>query len=110
MPCLMRSLLRFNGAIRSYATRPRSRLGPHVSLDHVSILGCLAFEVEVICKELTHVQFLQRSRALALWRDILRSTRRIKGDGDRMEMRQLARDEFERNRNVTDLVCLMNDM
>jgi hypothetical protein len=50
------------------------------------------------------MQFLQRSKALSLWRQIIRSTRRISDPTSRKETRQLARDEFERNREVTDIV------
>ncbi|KAK4208131.1 complex 1 LYR protein [Rhypophila decipiens] len=67
--------------IRRYATAPRSRLGAALSLDH----------------------FLQRSRALAFYRSILRATRRIQDPKTRAETRKHVRDEFERNRHVTDL-------
>lgn len=67
-------------ALRRYATRS-SRFGANVSLDH----------------------FLQRGRALALWRQILRGTRRITDDSTRSEMREMARYEFKRNKNVTDI-------
>ena len=57
------------------------------------------------------VQFLQRSRALSLYRTILRATRRIGDPTTRAETRRFARDEFERHRNVTDLVCCpLHDM
>ncbi|RYO76225.1 hypothetical protein DL766_002948 [Monosporascus sp. MC13-8B] len=73
--------------IRSYATtgggRPlRSRLGTTtLSLDH----------------------FLLRSRALSLYRTIIRGTRRIGDPATREETRRYARAEFERHRHVTDL-------
>jgi hypothetical protein len=54
----------------------------------------------------TYIQFLQRGRVLSLWRQVLRSTRRIADENTRQEMRQLAREEFERNKAVTDLVGL----
>lgn len=49
-------------------------------------------------------QFLQRSRVLSLWRDILRDCRRIADPAQRQETRQLVRAEFERSKHVTDLV------
>ncbi|KAF2184965.1 hypothetical protein K469DRAFT_577592 [Zopfia rhizophila CBS 207.26] len=47
--------------------------------------------------------FIQRQRALALWREILRATAGIADDAFKNEMRQFARAEFEQHRNVTDL-------
>ncbi|KAF2463506.1 uncharacterized protein BDR25DRAFT_107924 [Lindgomyces ingoldianus] len=47
--------------------------------------------------------FLQRQRALALWRDIMRSTAGISDAATKRDMQQFARAEFERHRNVTDL-------
>ncbi|KAF2201358.1 hypothetical protein GQ43DRAFT_38692 [Delitschia confertaspora ATCC 74209] len=47
--------------------------------------------------------FIQRQRALALWREILRSTASIADDSTRKEMRHFARVEFEQHKNVTDL-------
>ncbi|KAI1492717.1 hypothetical protein F5X96DRAFT_345564 [Biscogniauxia mediterranea] len=67
-------------AIRSYATA-KSRLGATLSLEH----------------------FVQRSRALSLYRAILRGTRRIGDAATRAEARGFARAEFERHRRVTDL-------
>lgn len=49
-------------------------------------------------------QFLQRSKALALYRTIWRRTGRIADLQARAESRKYARDEFERHRNVTDIV------
>lgn len=49
-------------------------------------------------------QFLQRSRVLSLYRTIIRATRRIQDPTTRAETRKFARDEFERHRQVTDLV------
>ncbi|KAI5858353.1 hypothetical protein BZA05DRAFT_380936 [Tricharina praecox] len=43
--------------------------------------------------------FLLRTRALHFYRDILRATAQARG---RHELRQWAKDEFLRNRNVTD--------
>ncbi|TGO16434.1 hypothetical protein BTUL_0028g00340 [Botrytis tulipae] len=72
--------------IRSHSSakprRPSSKLGPTVSLDH----------------------FLQRSKAISLYRRILRDCRRIPDAGSREETRRFVRDDFERNRGVTDLV------
>ncbi|KAK3933598.1 complex 1 LYR protein [Diplogelasinospora grovesii] len=72
--------------VRRYAAatggpRSSSRLGPTLSLDH----------------------FLQRGRALSLYRTILRSTRRIRDPATRAETRRFAREEFERHRQVTDI-------
>ncbi|EFQ99819.1 hypothetical protein MGYG_02831 [Nannizzia gypsea CBS 118893] len=47
-------------------------------------------------------QFLIRQRVLSLWRDILRSTKRIPNSSTKHELRSFARGEFERHRNVTD--------
>ncbi|RYP90813.1 hypothetical protein DL770_003074 [Monosporascus sp. CRB-9-2] len=78
--------LTIQSGIRSYATtgssRPlKSRLRTTLSLDH----------------------FLQRSRALSLYRTIIRGTRRIGDSATREETRRYARAEFERHRHVTDL-------
>ncbi|KKZ63139.1 hypothetical protein EMCG_02516, partial [[Emmonsia] crescens] len=48
--------------------------------------------------------FVQRKRALSLWREIVRATNRIPQASARDEMRSFARHEFERNKGVTDLV------
>ncbi|KAI0121242.1 hypothetical protein BJ170DRAFT_645588 [Xylariales sp. AK1849] len=67
---------------RSYATESsRTQLGATLSLDH----------------------FLQRSRALSLYRTVLRGTKRIGDSKTRTETRDFARSEFERHRGVTDL-------
>ncbi|KAH6867129.1 hypothetical protein BKA58DRAFT_442119 [Alternaria rosae] len=75
--------------LRAYATaasKPPSRLRARgktpVGLDH----------------------FIQRQRALALWRDIVRSTASIPDAGARRDMRRFARSEFDQHRSVTDLV------
>lgn len=49
-------------------------------------------------------QFIQRQRALSLYRSIIRGTRRISDPDTRFESARYARDEFERHRRVTDLV------
>ncbi|KAK2782882.1 hypothetical protein FQN53_009568 [Emmonsiellopsis sp. PD_33] len=48
--------------------------------------------------------FIQRQRALSLWREIVRATNKIPKSGTRDELRSFARHEFERNKDVTDLV------
>lgn len=98
--------------VRGYATRspPRGRLGATLSLDHVSSCSSLKYACQsglrlrfrLLIKP--YVQFLQRSRALSLYRTIIRATRRIRDPKTRAETRKFARDEFERHRNVTDLV------
>lgn len=55
----------------------------------------------------SQIQFLQRTKALALYRTILRHTGRIADPQTRAESRKYARDEFERHRNVTDIVSLL---
>ncbi|KAF2242652.1 hypothetical protein BU26DRAFT_129895 [Trematosphaeria pertusa] len=47
--------------------------------------------------------FIQRQRALALWRDILRSTASISDMSTRKDMRQFARAEFEHHKHATDI-------
>ncbi|KAK5634856.1 hypothetical protein RRF57_010569 [Xylaria bambusicola] len=47
--------------------------------------------------------FLQRARALALYRTVLRGTRSIDDPVTRAETRSFARAEFERHRGVTDI-------
>ncbi|KAK2736247.1 hypothetical protein FQN57_000845 [Myotisia sp. PD_48] len=48
-------------------------------------------------------QFIQRQRVLALWREILRSTKRISNASTKSELRSYARHEFERQRDITDI-------
>ncbi|TKA81055.1 hypothetical protein B0A49_00675 [Cryomyces minteri] len=48
-------------------------------------------------------QFLQRQRVLSLWRQIVRATNKIPAPVTRKEMRDFARGEFTRNKDVTDL-------
>jgi len=50
-------------------------------------------------------QFIQRARVLSFYRTILRSIRRIPDPATRAETHRYARGEFERHRDVTDLVC-----
>ena len=66
---------------RSVSTSRAQRLPAALSLDH----------------------FLQRQRVLELWRDVVRSTKKIPDQRTRNEMRSFARQEFERNRAVSDL-------
>lgn len=49
-------------------------------------------------------QFLQRSRVLSFYRTIIRGTRSIADPATRRETQGFARAEFERHREVTDLV------
>ncbi|KAI1099692.1 hypothetical protein F4804DRAFT_74551 [Jackrogersella minutella] len=77
-----RSNLLSTTSIRSYATSsPKDRLGKALGLDH----------------------FLLRSRALSLYRSVIRGTRQIGDPTTRAETRNFARAEFERHRDVTDL-------
>ncbi|PSS15335.1 hypothetical protein M430DRAFT_51942 [Amorphotheca resinae ATCC 22711] len=74
----------FLQSVRGYASaakRGPSRLGKAIDLDH----------------------FIQRGRALALWRTIVRGCRKIPDEGTREETLRFAREEFRRNRNVEDL-------
>ncbi|KAI2604315.1 uncharacterized protein GGS25DRAFT_507713 [Hypoxylon fragiforme] len=67
--------------IRRYATTPpKSRFGAKLSLTH----------------------FLLRSRALSLYRSIMRGTKQISDPTTRAETRKFARTEFERRRDITD--------
>jgi hypothetical protein len=95
------------GMLRRYATvasKPPSRLRARgkspVGLDHVCTSNAHSTPAQ-----LTVVQFIQRQRALVLWREIVRSTANIPDKGARQDMRQFAKSEFEQHRNVTDLVC-----
>lgn len=47
--------------------------------------------------------FLQRQRVIALWREIVRAIYKIPASATRVEMRDFAREEFERNRHVEEL-------
>ncbi|PYI22221.1 hypothetical protein BO86DRAFT_409174 [Aspergillus japonicus CBS 114.51] len=47
--------------------------------------------------------FIQRQRVLALWREIVRALNSIPSSPTRDELRNYARNEFERHREVTDL-------
>jgi hypothetical protein len=96
--------------LRRYATvasRPPSRLGLRgkspVGLDHVSFSEFAFGMVDIM---LIIMQFIQRQRVLALWREIVRSTANIPDQGARRDMRQFARSEFEQQSKVTDLVSI----
>jgi hypothetical protein len=56
--------------------------------------------------DLRPLQFLQRGRVLSLWRTIVRGTRRISDPNTREETLRFAKDEFKRNKEVKDIVCL----
>ncbi|OAL06462.1 hypothetical protein IQ06DRAFT_334 [Phaeosphaeriaceae sp. SRC1lsM3a] len=93
--------------LRRYATiasKPPSRLRERgkspVGLDHVW-LSCPSITLRE--SSLTVPQFIQRQRALALWREIVRSTANITEESARKDMRQFARAEFEQHRFVNDL-------
>ncbi|KAK4228132.1 hypothetical protein QBC38DRAFT_475762 [Podospora fimiseda] len=47
--------------------------------------------------------FLQRARVLSLYRTILRSSKRISDPNTKKETLRFVRQEFERNKNVTDI-------
>ncbi|RAK80619.1 LYR motif-containing protein 2 [Aspergillus fijiensis CBS 313.89] len=47
--------------------------------------------------------FIQRQRVLAFWREIVRALNSIPNSPTREELRNYARNEFERHRDVTDL-------
>ncbi|PYH47389.1 LYR motif-containing protein 2 [Aspergillus saccharolyticus JOP 1030-1] len=47
--------------------------------------------------------FIQRQRVLAFWREIVRALNSIPSSSTRDELRNYARNEFERHREVTDL-------
>jgi hypothetical protein len=73
--------MRFSSALLFTAPRASSRLDGALTLEH----------------------FLHRARALALYRTVVRGTARITDPATRLETRRFARQEFERNRGVTDL-------
>uniref|UniRef100_A0A8C1MY13 LYR motif-containing protein 2 n=1 Tax=Cyprinus carpio TaxID=7962 RepID=A0A8C1MY13_CYPCA len=49
-------------------------------------------------------QFLQRQKVLGVYRDLLRSIRKIPIESDRRYLRDWAREEFKRNKSETDQV------
>ncbi|TQS35637.1 hypothetical protein Golomagni_03939 [Golovinomyces magnicellulatus] len=66
--------------------RKYSKISQSLSLNHVCTL------------------FIQRTKVLSLYRHIIRSSRCILDLAKRREMIQYVRNEFERNREVEDLV------
>ncbi|KAL2060551.1 hypothetical protein VTL71DRAFT_9192 [Oculimacula yallundae] len=69
---------------RSYASQAKkrsSRLQSTISLDH----------------------FLQRSKAISLWRSIVRGCKKISDPGTKAETLRFAREEFVRNKEVKDI-------
>ncbi|CZT05856.1 uncharacterized protein RCO7_03972 [Rhynchosporium graminicola] len=83
--CLRRSPIR---QCRDYASQPQAKPRPRstklsstISLDH----------------------FLQRSKALSLWRSIVRGCRKINDPSTKGETLRFAREEFVRNRGVEDI-------
>ncbi|XP_028295982.1 LYR motif-containing protein 2 [Gouania willdenowi] len=51
---------------------------------------------------LSFKQFLQRQRILGLYRDMLRTIRKVPDEADRKYLRNWARDEFQKNKSATD--------
>ncbi|XP_053192484.1 LYR motif-containing protein 2 [Scomber japonicus] len=51
---------------------------------------------------LTLKQFLQRQRVLGIYRNMLRTIRKVPDETDRKYLRDWARDEFKRNKTATD--------
>ncbi|XP_065124789.1 LYR motif-containing protein 2 [Paramisgurnus dabryanus] len=54
-------------------------------------------------------QFLQRQKVLGVYRDLLRSIRKIPQESDRTYLRDWAREEFKRNKSETnqDVIRMM---
>ncbi|KAI0994857.1 hypothetical protein K3495_g13325 [Podosphaera aphanis] len=68
-------------------------------------LAALAMQAKPSSKlppTLTLAQFMQRTSVLTLYRNIIRSTRRISDLTTRHEMIDFVRTEFLRNRNIED--------
>ncbi|XP_051730698.1 LYR motif-containing protein 2 [Ctenopharyngodon idella] len=51
---------------------------------------------------LSFKQFLQRQKVLGIYRDLLRTIRKIPLESDRRYLRDWAREEFKRNKSETD--------
>uniref|UniRef100_A0A3B5KQQ4 LYR motif-containing protein 2 n=1 Tax=Takifugu rubripes TaxID=31033 RepID=A0A3B5KQQ4_TAKRU len=47
-------------------------------------------------------QFLQRQKILGIYREMLRTIRQVPEEGDRKYLKDWARDEFKRNKSVTN--------
>ena len=75
---------------RFYATSSRYPIHPRLA----NLGGSLP-------KSLDH--FMQRQKALSLWREILRAAHQIADPQQRAEIRDFARSEFERRKHVDDL-------
>ncbi|ODH50265.1 hypothetical protein GX48_03537 [Paracoccidioides brasiliensis] len=73
--------MRWSARLFLAAASPRKPRTPALSLEH----------------------FIQRQRALSLWREIVRAFNKIPQSSTRDEMRSFARHEFERHKDVTDL-------
>lgn len=70
---------------------------------HIDIIGTLSKRKK---PALSLDQFLQRQRVLGLWRDVVRATNKIPDTTIQAEMRSFARMEFERNREITDIMMI----
>ncbi|TWW68352.1 LYR motif-containing protein 2 [Takifugu flavidus] len=53
-------------------------------------------------KQLIRDQFLQRQKILGIYREMLRTIRQVPEEGDRKYLKDWARDEFKRNKSVTN--------
>ncbi|XP_062293387.1 LYR motif-containing protein 2 [Scomber scombrus] len=51
---------------------------------------------------LTLKQFLQRQKVLGIYRNMLRTIRKVPDETDRKYLRDWARDEFKRNKSATN--------
>ncbi|KAG4437188.1 hypothetical protein IFR05_007344 [Cadophora sp. M221] len=51
--------------------------------------------------------FLQRTKALSLWRDIVRGCKKISDPSTRAETLRFSKEEFVRNKSVKDIVRLL---
>ncbi|PVH84090.1 hypothetical protein DL98DRAFT_454187 [Cadophora sp. DSE1049] len=81
---LQRHLQPLRPICRSYASQARkrpTRLESTISLDH----------------------FLQRSKALSLWRSIVRGCKKISDPSTKAETLRFAKEEFVRNKGVKDI-------
>ena len=76
--------------LRLYATSSRYPIHPRLA----NLSGTLP-------KSFDH--FIQRQKALALWRAIVRAANKIKDPRQQVEIKDFARSELERNRRVDDL-------
>lgn len=50
------------------------------------------------------VQFLQRQKVLGLYRNMLRTIRKVPEEADRKYLKDWAREEFKRNKEATEQV------